>query len=217
MDVILKLLQAFSPANGSGAFFYWVLGVIGLCSLSFFLERLMTVNVKANVDALKFSTDVFAMVNKGDLKNALRLSESLKEKALPYVFYCALKEAADREYIDYRNIQNAVDEATLEVIPRLQKRTSWLQTFANVSTLIGLMGTIFGLIQSFDAMSSGGPGAAAGLTAGISTAMLTTLGGLMVAIPSMLFYSWINNKTNAILADIDEYAVKLIHLVTRSK
>ena len=216
MNVIIQLLQAFSPSR-DGFFFFWILGLIGLCSLTFFIERLLTVNVKANVDANKFSNDVFSMINKGDLKNALRLAESLKEKALPYVFYCALKEAVDRQYVDYRNIQNAVDEATLEVAPKLSKRTSWLQTFANVSTLIGLMGTIFGLIQSFEALGQGGPGAQQGLTLGISNAMLTTLAGLTIAIPSMLFYSWINNKTSSILADIDEYTVKLIHLVTRSK
>lgn len=215
MNVIVQLLHAFSP-NEPGAFFFWLLGLIGLLASVIFFERLIAVNFKSSINAGKFAGDVFKMIEGGDLKKAHRLAESMSEKALGYIFTRALREAQDRDIVDYRNIQNAVDEAALEIIPKLTRRTSWLQTFANVSTLVGLTGTIFGLITSFAALQNAGSQANEGLAAGISTAMLTTLGGLLVAIPSMLAYSFINNKTNAILADIDEYSVKLIHLVTRS-
>jgi biopolymer transport protein ExbB len=215
MKVILQLLHAFSTEQ-EGFLFFWILGVIGLIVAVFFVERLITVHIKSNIDAARFSADIFAMLRKGDIKNALKLSKELEGKALGYIFSRALSEAVDREVIDYRNIQNAVDEAALEIIPRLTKRTSWLQTLANVSTLVGLTGTIFGLIQSFAALGTAGAAASQMLAAGISTAMLTTLGGLIVAIPSMLAFSFINNKTTEILSDIDEYSVKLIHLITRS-
>ncbi len=216
MDVILQLLHQFNPGE-TGFIFFWVLGVFGLLAVSFFVERMITVFMKSNIDGTKFSEDIFGMIRKGDLKNAHRLADSLSEKALAYVFSRALAVAVDREIVDYRNIQNAVDEAALEIIPKLTKRTNWLQTFANVSTLVGLSGTIYGLIVSFAALGTAGAGASAALAAGISTAMLTTLGGLTVAIPSMFFFSLINNKTNQLLADIDEFSVKLIHLVTGSK
>ena len=186
-------------------------------AFSLAIERLLTVNIKSNIDAEKFSSDVRAMIQKGDLKNAHELAKANSEKALAYVYSRALQVAVGMEYIDYRNIQNAVDEATLEIMPRLTKRTSWLQTFANVATLIGLMGTIYGLILSFEALASAGAGSSNALAAGISTAMLTTLAGLMVAIPCMLCFSLINNKTNQIMAEIDEYSVKLINLITGSK
>jgi biopolymer transport protein ExbB len=216
MKVILQLLHAFSP-SGDGFIFFWILGLIALIVLVFFIERLIVVHVRSNLDAARFTADVFAMLKKGDVKNALKLSKELEEKALGYIFTRALSEAVDREIVDYRNIQNAVDEAALEIIPRLTKRTSWLQTLANVSTLVGLTGTIFGLIQSFAALGTAGAAASQMLAAGISTAMLTTLCGLIVAIPSMLAYSFINNKTSEILSDIDEYSVKLIHMITRSQ
>ncbi len=217
MTVFIKLLNQFNPANSDGWFFFWLLAIVGLVSTAFFVERFLSVYLKANIDAEKFSADIFALIRKDDLKNAYKLADDLSDKAVAYVFGKALKVAVGMEYIDYRNIQNAVDEASLEIIPKLTKRTSWLQFFANVSTLLGLMGTIFGLIMSFEALAQAGAGSNADLAAGISTAMLTTLGGLIVAIPSMFGYSLINNKTNEIMADIDEHAVKLINQITGSK
>jgi biopolymer transport protein ExbB/TolQ len=183
-----------------------------------FVERLISVNFKSNIDAAKFSADVFKLIKNGEVGKAWKLSDSLQEKALAYVYSRALKDAADRETVDYRNIQNAVDEAALEIIPKLEKRTGWLQTLSNVSTLLGLMGTIYGLVQSFDALKNA-DAASKGemLAAGIGTAMLTTLHGLLIAVPGTLMFAFINNKTKAILNDIDEYSVKLIHLITGSR
>ena len=132
MTVLVKLLSQFSPSN-DGAFFFWILAIFGLLAFSLAIERLLTVNIKSNIDAEKFSSDVRAMIQKGDLKNAHELAKANSEKALAYVYSRALQVAVGMEYIDYRNIQNAVDEATLEIMPRLTKRTSWLQTFANVA------------------------------------------------------------------------------------
>ena len=124
--------------------------------------------------------------------------------------------ADQSEIIDFRAVQNAVDEAFLEIVPRMQKRTGWLAVFGNISTLTGLMGTIFGLIQSFEAMGAAGGGSEA-LSQGIAVAMMTTLWGLIVAIPSLLAHTWITTKTQAIIDDIDEHSVKLIHLLTGAR
>jgi biopolymer transport protein ExbB/TolQ len=118
--------------------------------------------------------------------------------------------------IDFRSVQNAVDEASLEVMPRLVKRTNWLAQLGNVATLTGLLGTIFGLIGSFGAIGASGANAAL-LSQGIAIAMYTTLFGLTVAIPALLAYTLITNKTQDIIDDIDEYSVKLIHLLTGAR
>lgn len=216
MHVLMTLLSQFNPAI-DGFFFFWIEALFGLIAASIAVERMLTVNVKANIDAEKFTSDIRTLIQKGDLKNAHELAKANSEKALAYVYSKALQVAVGMEYIDYRNIQNAVDEATLEIMPKLTKRSSWLQTLANVSTLIGLMGTIYGLILSFEALASAGAGSSTALAQGISTAMLTTLGGLVVAIPAMLAFSLINNKVNQIMAEIDEHSVKLINLITGSK
>ncbi|MFH1861749.1 MAG: MotA/TolQ/ExbB proton channel family protein, partial [bacterium] len=153
----------------------------------------------------------------GDFKKAISLCKMASNKALSDVILAALSEANKREMVDYRAIQNAVDEATLEVIPKLTKRTNYLAMIANVATLTGLLGTIFGLIQAFSAVSISGAEASSNLAAGISIAMITTYFGLITAIPSIILYTIINTKTTAIIDDIDEHSVKLIHLLTGSK
>jgi biopolymer transport protein ExbB len=76
------------------------------------------------------------------------------------------------------------------------------------------MGTLFGLIQSFEAVKNAGANASQALAGGIAVAMLTTLGGLFVAVPAMLMYSWLNNTTNGMIEEIDEHSVKLINAIT---
>ena len=216
MTVLVKLLSQFNPAI-DGAFFFWILALIGLIVASISIERILAVNVKANIDAEKFTSDIRAMLQKRDLKNAHELAKANSEKALAFVYARALQVAVGMEYIDYRNIQNAVDEATLEIMPRLTKRIGWLNSLANIATLLGLMGTIYGLILSFEALGQAGAGGSSALSAGISTAMLTTLAGLMVAIPAMLVYTTVNTKVTRIMEEIDEHSVKLINLITGSK
>jgi biopolymer transport protein ExbB/TolQ len=133
------------------------------------------------------------------------------------VVLAALIEAERKEIVDFRAVQNAVDEATLEVIPKLTARTGYLAMVANVATLLGLMGTIYGLILTFDAVAAGGAGTSKLLAQGIAIAMFTTLFGLMVAIPSIVLYSTVNTKAMSIIDDIDEHSVKLIHLLTGNR
>ena len=117
-------------------------------------------------------------------------------------------------------IRNAIDEATLKVIPRLEARTQYLATIGNVATLVGLMGTIYGLILSFAAVGKPGIDAAEKstlLASGISTAMYTTLSGLIVAVPSIVLFSLFKAKTQKIIDGIDEYSLRLVNaLVEKS-
>ncbi|MCB0288828.1 MAG: MotA/TolQ/ExbB proton channel family protein, partial [Calditrichaeota bacterium] len=114
----------------------------------------------------------------------------------------------------------AVDEGTLEVIPKLQRRTNYLSMIANIATLTGLMGTIYGLIIAFASVGSADipdDQKTRLLAAGISTAMNTTIFGLAVAIPTIVLYNVIQNKTAQIIDDMDEHLVKLINLITGSR
>jgi biopolymer transport protein ExbB/TolQ len=107
-----------------------------------------------------------------------------------------------------------MEEAILEVAPKLQRRTHYLAVISNIAVLLGLLGTILGLIVAFSAISGAEPGEKAiQLARGISLAMSTTAFGLVVAIPCLLFHAILQSKANRLLDDIDEYSVKAAHLL----
>jgi biopolymer transport protein ExbB/TolQ len=114
-----------------------------------------------------------------------------------------------------RHLQNSFDEAGLQAIPHVEAGLFWFDIIAQVSTLLGLLGTIFGLVASFDALAHA-PEADKSrlLTEGISMAMGTTAYGLMVAIPTMLIKGALQARADKIINDIDEYSVKTINQIT---
>ena len=210
------LLKGFST-DQSGWFFMWVLLGFAIFMVAIAIERGYYILVRSNINATRFMSEIRKLVKAGDYKKALALCTAAKDKALPQVVMAGLKKVCESETIDFRSIQNSVDEGTLEVIPKLQERTNFLAMIGNVGTLVGLMGTIYGLIEAFKSVSA--PGIDASLKAqmlarGISVAMNTTLMGLIIAVPSILIYTIIHNKTIKIIDEIDEHTVKLINLIT---
>lgn len=210
------LLKGFST-DQSGWFFMWVLLVFAIFMVAIAIERGYYILVRSNINAPRFMAEIRKLVKAGDYKKALALCTSAKDKALSQVVMAGLKKVCESETIDFRSIQNSVDEGTLEVIPKLQERTGFLAMIGNVGTLIGLMGTIYGLIEAFKSVSAPGIDAtmkAQMLARGISVAMNTTLMGLIIAVPSIIVYTFIQNKTIKIIDEIDEHTVKLINLIT---
>lgn len=214
--MLSQFFSTFSPSM-PGFIFMWFILLAGIIGITIIIERWLYIYVRANVNAERFMGEIRKLVSTGDFKKAIALCRSAGKKALPYVVLKALEEAERKDIVDYRAVQNAVDEAALEIIPRIGKGLGYLAMIANVSTLIGLMGTIYGLILTFAAVASGGAGAAKLLAQGISIAMMTTLFGLAVAIPVTIIYTAINSKANSLIDDIDEHSVKLIHLLTGNR
>jgi biopolymer transport protein ExbB/TolQ len=211
--------EAFKTSS-EGYLFMYTIALFGAIALAITIERLYFILVKSNVNADKFMAEIRKLVAGGNIERAIELCEKGKQKALPYVVLRGLKRANESEALDFRAIQNAVDEGTLEVIPKLKERTSYLSMLANVATLTGLMGTIYGLIISFAAVGSktvSEEDKSRLLAKGIAAAMNTTIFGLMVAIPTLIAYTYISNRTNKIIDDLDEHLVKLINLITGNR
>ncbi|MBN2102705.1 MotA/TolQ/ExbB proton channel family protein [bacterium] len=211
--------HSFSPGM-SGAVFMWVLAILAAIMLAIAIERFQFIFTKSNINAPKFMALVRKYVQAKDFKRAMALCNSLREKALAQIILLGLIKASRMKTPTFRGVQNAVDEGTLEVIPKLQSRTGYLNMIGNVATLIGLMGTIFGLIIAFRSVSAPGIDVAEKsrlLAHGISVAMNTTLFGLAVAIPSIILYTILHNKTNQIIDEIDEHTVKLVNLITEEE
>ncbi|MEW6490660.1 MAG: MotA/TolQ/ExbB proton channel family protein [Thermodesulfobacteriota bacterium] len=184
--------------------------------LAVVLERLYVLLVRFNVDGRKFYSELRPLIERGDLEAARDLcGDAPLPRILRAGIEAALGGAARAPNPSYeRAIQNAVDEEALAVIPGVQKRTHYLSMIANVSTLMGLLGTILGLMQAFQAVAGADPSQKAAMLAqGISMAMNTTAYGLIVAIPCMASYAFLQSKSGKIVDEIDEYSVKVINLL----
>ena len=112
------------------------------------------------------------------------------------------------------DIEYAMEEGLLEILPNIERRTPYLATFANIATLLGLLGTIIGLIAAFTAVANADPAEKATLLSqSISIAMNTTAFGLMVAIPLLLVHSMLQSKTAAIVESLEIAVVKFLNLM----
>lgn len=96
---------------------------------------------------------------------------------------------------------------------RLERYLNTLGTIAAVSPLLGLLGTVLGMIQVFSSISSAGLGHAAALAGGISQALITTAAGLMVAIPSLMAYRYLRGKVDALVVDMEQESLKLVEVI----
>jgi biopolymer transport protein ExbB len=144
------------------------------------------------------------------LLEAWTLCEQYRDKPVAQVTKEALLRAHQPETLIEDGLQLAASEASEKVI----NRTAYLATIANVSTLLGLLGTIVGLIRSFDAIgSANAQQRSALLAAGISTAMNATMMGLGVAIPCMIAFSILINRTNHLNTAIEQAAVRMMDML----
>jgi len=117
------------------------------------------------------------------------------------------------------DVEKAMEESLMDVVPRLEKRTHYLATFANLATLLGLLGTVVGLINAFAAVATVNPADKANLlSASISVAMNCTAFGLMTAVPLLVIHAVLQTKTTELVDSLEMASVKFLNAVTeRSK
>ena len=193
-----------------GPFMYVILSV-GVFAMAIAFERLFYIVFRANINATAFMAQIQKLIMANNIDRAIKLCNAEPHAALPRVVKAGLTRANRTE----KEIENAIDEATLEVGPLVNKRTAYLAMLANIATLTGLLGTIMGLIIAFNAVAKASAEVKQTMLAnGISVAMFTTAGGLMVAIPTLVLHSIITNRSNKILDDIDQYGLKTVNLLT---
>lgn len=191
-----------------GGFFMHLITLLMGLGIAITVERFYFLVFKFNLDGRKFFAEIRRKVESGDISGARGLCG---DAPLCRILGAALGAAPKGE----RAVQIAVDEEALSVLPTVEKRLHYLSMVANVSTLLGLLGTIQGLIGAFEAVSAADPSQkAVMLASGISMAMLTTFYGLIVAVPIMMVYSYLQARATKIVDEIDEYSVKLINLLS---
>jgi biopolymer transport protein ExbB len=178
----------------------YVILLVLITGFAIMIERGIYVLVKNKIDSTAFVNRVLEFVQRDNTRSAIEFC-SVSNAVLPRITRAGLEEAGKSS----AEIQNAFEVAAMAEIPKLEKRTQYLSTIANISTLLGLLGTIFGLITSFEAVATADASMKASLlSGGISQAMNTTAFGLIAAIPCMIGYSIIQEKTNELIDEINQ-------------
>ena len=199
-----------AEAFRTGGIWMYLILVISVIAIGIIIERFIFLFFKYNINANAFMAQIQKLVMAGNIDRAIKLCNAAPSAALPKVVKAGLTRANKGEIA----IQNAIEEATLEVVPMISRRTPALLALANVATLLGLLGTILGLIEAFDALKDAPPEQKQELLAGgIALAMNTTAFGLIVAIPTLLAHLFLSGIQKKIVDEIDQYAVKLENLL----
>lgn len=197
----------------SGGPAMWIILIFLAAGIAIVIERMIFLFGVADMKPEKFMGRIADFIRKGSIEGAIA---SCADKSAPLA---RIIEAALRNYRNTeRDIQNAVDEMALAELPRLNARTGYLAMLANVSTMVGLLGTIFGLITAFESVAAADPAEKSIMLAnGISMAMSTTAFGLISAIPLLIAHSFLTAKTDNLIDDIDRYSVMVINMLAQAR
>ena len=196
--------------RGDDAIWMFLILAVSIVSLAIIIERFVVIYFKYNMNGPQFFAQIQKLVMQNNIDRAVKLCNAAAEKALARVLKAGLTRANKNEL----EIGNSIEETTLEVIPAIQKRLSNLPVLANVATLMGLLGTIVGMIAAFHGLGSvSADKRQEVLSAGISLAMYATAFGLLVAIPCLLAHMWLNNKARIMITEVDQYSTKLQNLL----
>jgi biopolymer transport protein ExbB len=194
-----------------GPFLYPSLTMMAI-GLAIAIERFMFLN-RARSENRKLWDQVLPLLQSGKFKEVHSMTSS-SDSAIGKIVSNGLtrmQSARRREDID-----NAMEEGMMEIVPRLEKRTHYIATFANTITLVGLLGTIIGLIKGFTAVASVNPAEKAEmLSASISVAMNNTAFALMVAIPFLLIHAFLQARASEIVDSLEAAKITFLNLVQR--
>ena len=200
MDMLMKFVVDYYLIDAA-------IAMMGFFAVSLIFERVKALFLDYAVDADQFMAKIMKWVEEDKIEEAITYCAANEKKPLAAVVKRVL-ERADR---DDAAIDQSLDIAAAEVAPKLTKNLSYLSMVSNVVTLIGLFGTVVGLIMSFKAVSFADPSQKQSLLAdGISLAMHATAAGLLVAIPVMVVYSFLHAKQGRLFNEIDQHSNKLV-------
>ncbi|MCZ6770361.1 MAG: MotA/TolQ/ExbB proton channel family protein [Proteobacteria bacterium] len=208
MDFFYSIVGFF--ASG-GAFMYPILIVFAV-GFGIAIERYITLAVVTNKNQAVWNK-VQPLLANGEFDEARQLTSD-GESTIAQVLNMGLSlQGAVRRRED---IEIAMEESMMEIVPRLEKRTPYVALASSIATLLGLLGTIVGLIQAFTAVAKANPAEKADLlSASISVAMNTTAFGLMVAIPLLIVHAVLTSKTGEIVDSLEMATVKALNVFSR--
>lgn len=207
MDVFYSMVKFFVTG---GAFMYPILVVFAV-GTAIAIERFVTLTLIRRKNENMW-TRLQPALSSGDFEKAREMTAKDDSTVSRLLGMGLARQGAVRRRED---IEIAMEESMMEIIPQLEKRTAYVALGANIATLLGLLGTIIGLIQAFTAVANANPAEKADLlSASISVAMNTTAFGLVVAIPLLVTHSVLTAKTGEIVDSLEMASVKALNVIT---
>jgi biopolymer transport protein ExbB len=207
METIQTIVQFFQTG---GAFMYPILIVFAF-GVAICIERYLKLSGIRNANKEVWDR-IYPMLDDGDF-NGARDSIANNESTIASLLSMGLSRQGSVRRRD--DIEIAMEESMMEIIPTLEKRTPYIALFANICTLLGLLGTIMGLIEAFTAVANADPAEKADmLSASISVAMNTTAFGLMAATPLLITHAMISSKTGEIVDSLEMASVKTLNIIS---
>ncbi len=198
----------------SGGPFMIPIAIVLAVGIAIAIERYLYLSASRTRNQLAWNK-LQSALKSGNLSQAMGFAEKSKAAVSRIIHYGFMRAKTSRRRDD---VEIAMEEGLMEVLPKLERRTHYLATFANIATLLGLLGTIIGLIGAFTSIAEANPADKADiLSANISVAMNTTAFGLMVGIPLLLVHAWLTTKTTEIVDSLEMASVKVLNFVTDRK
>jgi biopolymer transport protein ExbB len=211
-DLVMDFFYSIIGFFASGGVFMYPILLVFAVGTAIAVERYVTLTMVTNKNQAVWDR-VQPMLANGEF-DAARETTSKDESTISQVLNMGLSvQGAVRRRED---IEIAMEESMMEIVPRLEKRTGYVALSSSIATLLGLLGTIMGLISAFTAVANANPAEKADLlSASISVAMNTTAFGLMVAIPLLVTHAILTSKTGDIVDSLEMATVKALNVFSK--
>jgi biopolymer transport protein ExbB len=178
--------------------------ICSIVSLAVFLERLWALR-RSKVIPEELLFEVFDLLNKGKVQEAQRLCRT-SESSLAQILYAGLSNLGKGRL----TVREKMEEVGRREVSFLERYLNVISTIASIATLLGLLGTVTGMIKTFNVLAAKGMAEPGDVAGGISEALITTAAGLIVAIPSLVMYHYLRSKVRSLTLELEEVALKLL-------
>ena len=196
----------------SGGPVMWPILLCSVFALAIILEKSWYLN-KIKIDTQKFLGNILDRIKRHEIKEALQTCDNTKSPIAHILKAGILKYDRTRD-----QIKEAIEDASLYEIPKLEKNLSILATIAHISPLLGLLGTVTGMVRCFQTIqakaTSFHPVSPGDLAGGIWEALLTTVAGLIVAIPAFVAYNYLVSHINNFILEMEKASTELVNFLT---
>jgi len=178
--------------------------ICSIVSLAIFLERLWALR-RSKVIPEELLFEVFDLLNKGKVQEAQRICRA-SESSLGQILYAGLSNLGKGRLM----VREKMEEVGRRELSFLERYLNVIGTIASIATLLGLLGTVTGMIKTFNVLAAKGVAEPGDVAGGISEALITTAAGLIVAIPSLVMYHYLRSKVRVLALELEEVALKLL-------